>query len=59
MTQQSGHIIKKKSTKKDDYNILLDNLVASGLLSPQFSGKVLISLSDGGINYIEKTETIK
>jgi hypothetical protein len=36
-----------------------DTLYELNIIQENFSGKVVISFKDGGISYIEKTETIK
>jgi hypothetical protein len=36
-----------------------DTLFELSIIQENFSGKVVISFKDGGISYIEKTETFK
>jgi hypothetical protein len=36
-----------------------DTLSELNIIPASFSGKVVISFKDGGISYIEKTETLK
>jgi hypothetical protein len=36
-----------------------DTLFELNIIQENFSGKVVISFKDGGISYIEKTETFK
>lgn len=36
-----------------------DTLYELNIIPGSFSGKVVISFKDGGISYIEKTETLK
>jgi hypothetical protein len=36
-----------------------DTLLDLNIISESFSGKVIISFKEGGISYIEKTETLK
>lgn len=49
----------KKTSKKDSYKILLDLLQQCGIIQPDFTGKLTISCTCGGVNYVEKTETFK
>jgi hypothetical protein len=36
-----------------------DTLYELNIIPENFSGKVVISFKDGGISYVEKTETLK
>lgn len=38
---------------------LSDTLSELNIIPEYFSGKVVISFKDGGISYVEKTETLK
>lgn len=38
---------------------VLDILLQSGIIGAKFTGKVVIAIQDGGIRFIEKTETLK
>jgi hypothetical protein len=38
---------------------LVDTLITCGIIRLKYTGKVLLSFTDGGINYIERTETLK
>ncbi len=39
--------------------ILGDTLLELRLIPPRFSGRVIISFKEGGISFVEKTETMK
>jgi hypothetical protein len=38
---------------------VFDTLYELSIITENFSGKVVISFKEGGISYIEKTETLK
>lgn len=50
---------QKSALNKDVKLKIVDTLVAAGIICTKQSGKVTISLVDGGISYIEVQRTIK
>jgi len=49
----------RRTSQKVDRKILLDYMIKCGIVHPDYTGKVVLSFTDGGINFIEKTEKVQ
>lgn len=45
--------------KSDWKTTVTESLTKTGLISPAFSGKLLVTVQDGGIRFVDISQTIK